>query len=126
MTSRSEVNDTDLNTLARELDDLEQQLKLTNTEIQKEISKTTPTNEVATSKPNYYLYLGYAAVPVLTFLIFYFMKPKFVLKDQKKKTVDYSKLGMYVGGITIVLWVVIFALNYYKLFDNISCNLCSN
>ncbi len=58
------------------------------------------------------LYIIGAAIPVVLVLAFYFIKPKFIL--DKKERIDYFSLFKWVGLITIVSWLVLYGLHYYK------------
>lgn len=61
-----------------------------------------------------------AAIPLLVLLILYFGQPKFVTKKEGDKQIrDGKKIFYFTVGITILIWVVMYAWNYYNSKDKL-------
>lgn len=56
-----------------------------------------------------------AAVPLILLLVLYFVKPAFVTKKEGDKQVrDGKKIFYWTVGLTIIVWVAIYAWMYYN------------
>lgn len=64
-----------------------------------------------------YVYIVGVLIPIAAAAALYFAKPKFVtVKEKGKQVVSWKSLGMWVGIITIIGWVGLYALNYCGVF----------
>ena len=71
------------------------------------IELTTPSMDTASSgggSGTSKIQLIGVALPVVMLVLLYLIKPKFVLKDDKKKEVDSKKLLAWSVGLTAVGW----------------------
>lgn len=57
-----------------------------------------------------YFYIAAAVIPLLTGLILYFAKPKFILKKRK---ICMRSLIQWTMVTTLILWTVLFAIAYF-------------
>lgn len=84
--------------------------------IEKDSEDVTHSAEMPAKKAFPYLYVLIAAIPIVTAAALYFVKPKFVQKKKRgKMTIDNMALLKYTALVTVVGWVILYSLNYYKL-----------
>ena len=103
--------------IEQRLRDLEETLSHTESMIHKEKSNMPTGDEFVEQMRVNYLYIVGALIPIVTALVLYFMKPAMVTKDNKGKKLEMSKLLMWVGVVTILVWGLMFGLKYFGIID---------
>jgi hypothetical protein len=102
--------------LETKLAELEDSIYNAEVEVKSDVAEM-PTKEKKSSGKNNitYLYIGAGSVPFIIAAILYFVKPKFITKKEKAKTVlDLKKYAIYTIAISLVVLVILYAICYMR------------
>lgn len=105
------------------LEQLEEMLTKTESTLQKDQASMPAGDEEGSNGTCIeYVYIIGAAVPILTVLVLYLVKPSFVVKKKDgKKVVDLAGVAKWTAIVTVGSAVILYIVKYYGYLDGSFC-----